>query len=375
MTVRVLVVDDEAGIRTAIKRAIENVRERFDGIDEEIIYETVLAEDGDACLKHLSDGLGDIVLLDYKLPGVDGLEILRRLGQMKHDGVVVMMTAYASLETASDTTKLGAYDFLAKPFTLDEMRYSLRKATQHLVLRRQAEQLAAEKKQVRFQFISVLAHELKSPLGAVEGYLRIIKDQVAGDTIEAYSDVVDRSLVRLEGMRKLIFDLLELTRLESGQKERDLRQIDLNEIVAYCAESVQTQAAERGIHLSVKVADGLKMFGDRTELEIIFNNLLTNAVKYNRDSGSVTLKVGAKAGKISITCADTGIGMKPEEVDRLFGEFVRIKNEKTKHITGSGLGLSILKKIVSLYDGSISVKSIPAEKTTFTVKLTQGDVP
>jgi signal transduction histidine kinase len=117
------------------------------------------------------------------------------------------------------------------------------------------------------------------------------------------------------------------------------------------------------------------MRGDRGELEIILNNLLSNAVKYNRDGGRVDVSVEEVDGNAQVKVADTGIGMSQEEADKLFGEFVRIKNAKTRNIMGSGLGLSIVKKLTQMYNGSIDVQSAPDEGTTFTVRLDRETAP
>ena len=144
------------------------------------------------------------------------MDVLDALSGMGRDVLTIMITAYATFETAVKATKLGAYDFLAKPFTPDELRYAVRKATSQLILSRQARKLAEEKRQVRFNFISVLAHELKAPLNAVEGYLNILATTEADQNLA----MVERSIVRVDGMKKLISDLLDLTRIESGQRER-----------------------------------------------------------------------------------------------------------------------------------------------------------
>ena len=137
-----------------------------------------------------------------------------------------MITAYASIETAVTATKRGAYDFLAKPFTPDELKSTIRKAAARLILAKQTRKLAEEKRQVRFEFIRVLGHELKAPLNAVEGYLRMFKDRSLGDDPAAYDEGIDRSLMRIDGMRKLIADLLDMTQIESGRKNRQLAEVD-----------------------------------------------------------------------------------------------------------------------------------------------------
>jgi signal transduction histidine kinase len=367
---RILVVDDEMGMRLGVMRALRNFKVDLPDIGSSVNLELDQAETGEAGLEKIhSENPPDIVLLDHKLPGIHGLDVLDKVVQEKLDLLVVMITAYASLETAVSATKKGAYDFLAKPFTPDELKSTIQKTAKHLLLRRNARKLAEEKRQVRFQFISVLAHELKSPLAAVEGYLHILEDPTTADNEKMYNQIVERSLIRVEGMRKLILDLLDLTRIESGKKKRELKDVDLINVLSFSVENVTPDANKRDIQINLDTPEELHMTADRGEIEIILNNLLTNAVKYNKDGGSVDVDIEDTENTAIINVADTGIGMEKEDVEKLFQEFTRIKNEKTKNILGSGLGLSILKKLVDMYNGEIDVESEPNVGTTFTITL------
>ena len=249
------------------------------------------------------------------------------------------------------------------------MKATIRKAAARLILAKQTRRLVEEKRQVRFQFVRTSGHELKAPLNAVEGYLQLIKDRRLGDDMAAYAEMVDRSLVRLDGMRKLIADLLDMTRIESGQKNRRIEEIDLVQTARAAMETQLPEARARGIVLDLHAEGPVRMAADRGEIEMVLNNLLSNAVKYNRDGGRVDITLGRSGKRVTIAVADTGIGMSEEETSKLFGEFVRIRNEKTAEILGSGLGLSILKKLAALYGGEASVQSTPGAGSRFTVVL------
>jgi len=210
---------------------------------------------------------------------------------------------------------------------------------------------------------------MKAPIAAIEGYLQMIHERSVGDKLEDYDHMLDRCLIRIEGMRKLIADLLDLTSIESGQRQRKLSSVDMAEIARQAIENVKAEAQRRDITIQLDMPPGLLMEADRTEIEMIFNNLISNSVKYNRDHGQVGISVGMSGDEIRIQVQDTGIGMTQEETQRLFSDFSRIKNEKTRHILGSGLGLSTLKKIVMLYNGDIAVKSKPDVGSTFTATL------
>jgi len=175
-------------------------------------------------------------------------------------------------------------------------------------------------------------------------------------------------------MRKLIVDLLDLTRIESGQKKRELDQVDLLEVARLALETSAPEAVERDVTIQLRHFEPTAMLADRNEIEMVFNNLVSNAVKYNKKGGSVAVDVARKGDEVTVSVADTGIGMTEEEAARLFDSFVRIKNEKTFGILGSGLGLAIVKKVAALYSGEVSVQSAPDAGSTFTVVLRDGKV-
>lgn len=368
-TLQVLAIDDEPGMRRGVVKTLKRFTMSQRDLDAEVNFEVTEADNGKDALAALETGKFDVLLLDYKLPDINGLDILNVIRTKEYDLLTIMMTAYASLEVAVSATKNGAFDFLAKPFSPDELKAVIRKAASNLILRRHARQLDEEKKQVRFQFLSVLAHELKAPLNAIQGYLDIMDNRIGGDKIEDYDKMVKRSLTRINGMRKLIFDLLDLTRIESGQKKRELENTNILEAAINSVESMDPMAAERKITLNLIPTEPVWIYGDSGEFDIIFNNLVSNAVKYNVDNGNVDIDIVKKEDMVTITVSDNGIGMNEEQVAKLFKEFVRFKNEKTRNIEGSGLGLSILKRISLLYNGDVKVDSEENKGTTFTLTL------
>jgi signal transduction histidine kinase len=367
---RLLVVDDEAGMRMAVERALRSFSVELPEQDVRVTVAAEGAESGEEAVEMMETSPPDVILLDHKMRGMSGLDVLSWIADRDLDLITIMITAYASLETAVSATKKGAYDFLAKPFTPAQLKASVRNAVSHLLTARQARRLREERRRVRFQFISVLAHELKAPLGAIEGYLHILKDGTGTDDPAVFERVVDRSMVRLHGMRKLIMDILDLTRIESGEKRRELEEVDLVEVAESARETMEPDADSRDIDISVECdRPRIPVTGDRSELEIVLNNLVSNAVKYNRDGGSVTVRLDSADGTATIAVSDTGIGISEEDREKLFDEFSRIRNDKTRDILGSGLGLSIVKRITSMYDGKVSVESEPGRGSTFTVTI------
>jgi signal transduction histidine kinase len=366
---KILIVDDESGIRMGIKRGLKNLIVSFPFHDDDFEYDIIEAETGEQAIELIDKGGIDIVLLDNKLPGIEGVEVLQYIKDKKFDLAVMMITSYASIDLAVKATNNGAFNFMPKPFTKQELVSSIENITKHLFLKRMTRKMKAEGKKIRFQFLSVLSHELKSPLNAVESYLQIMKDKQAGNDISAYEKMIDRSLERIKAMRSLIMDMLDFTRIESGKKARNIEKLDIIQIARVAVDSIEPAAKERKIRIINNFPDELFFNADRTEIEIIFNNLLSNAVKYNKEEGEVYFSLIKTDNQLVIMVKDTGIGMTEEEKQHLFEEFMRAKNAKTRNITGTGLGLSIMKKIIDLNKGKIDVKSEPDKGSEFKVTL------
>jgi signal transduction histidine kinase len=374
-TIRVLAVDDEPGMRSGIERILLGFSIKVPDIEDEVSFQVDLAENAEEALIKIQTQLPDLLLLDYKMPGMSGLELLEKLESVKNkdEMLVIMITAYASLDTAVSAIKSGAFDFLSKPFTPKELKDKVTKATQSQILSKQVRKLNEERKQVRFQFISVLGHELKSPLSAMEGYLNMIKSRTLGGELVSYDSMIDRCLVRSEQMNKLIMDILELTKIESGRRRRIFVPLRLIDEVQMSVESAMPDAQRRNISLNIDCAPDLTACFDKDEISMLLNNLVTNAVKYNRDGGRVDIRISRDDQFVTFQVQDTGIGLTPAESARLFGEFVRIKNKKTSGILGSGIGLSTVKRIAELNGGTASVDSTPDVGSTFTVRLVENE--
>lgn len=371
-TLSILVVDDEPGIRSGVKRILSGHTVSFPFMDDDYAFECREAATGEEALDILEESPPDILLLDNKLPGIDGMEVLEIIRQRKMDIMVAMITSYASLEVAAKATDDGAWDFIPKPFTPAELKASIDLITKQFFLKRITTRMKEEGKKIRYQFLSVLSHELKSPLNALEGYLELMKGRELGESMEDYDQVLDRSLQRVEGMRSLIMDLLDFTKIRLERKEEKIERVDLRERARMALSTINLLAIQRNIAIAF---EGEEVFyqADPSDLDILFNNLLSNAVKYNREGGRVILSVRRMENRVEILVEDTGIGMSEEEVSQLFREFARIKNTRTRGISGSGLGLSIVDKIASLYGGKVHVESSPDTGSIFRVILPDNE--
>jgi len=366
---KVLVIDDEPGIRSGVSRILNNFNVNYPFMDEDYTFEVIEAPTGEEGISVIDRSRPDIALLDNKLPGMQGVEVLEYIRNKKYDIVVAMITSYASLDVAVKAHRFGATDFIPKPFTPQELKSSIENIAKQLYLKRITNKLNEEGRKVRYQFLSVLSHELKAPLNAVEGYLRMMQDRQSGDRIDDYETPIERSLQRIQGMRNLIMDLLDFTKIRFERKEEKIEEVNLADIASGAIVTAQPSAIQMEVTVDLIIRSDTIIMADPTDMEIIFNNLVSNSVKYNKTGGKAEIILDSDEDDVIIAFSDTGIGIKDSDKENLFDEFTRIRNEKTRNISGSGLGLSIVKKVVELYNGTIRVESKPDIGTTFTIRL------
>ena len=366
---KVLVIDDEPGIRSGVSRILRDFHVTYPFMDEDYSFEILEAATGEDGIAIIEQNKPDILLLDNKLPGIQGVEVLEYVRERKYDIVIAMITSYASLDVAVRATRDGATDFIPKPFTPQELKSSIENITKQQYLKRITHKLQQDGKKIRYQFLSVLSHELKAPLNALEGYLRMMQEKQAGERIDDYATQIDRSLQRIQGMRNLIMDLLDFTKIRLERKEEKIQEVDLAAVASGAIVTVQPYAIQMEVTVNLEVRSAAIIMADPGDMDIIFNNLISNAVKYNKFGGNAEITIDSADTEVIIVFSDTGIGMTKADSENLFTEFVRIKTEKTRNISGSGLGLSIVKKVIELYHGSINVESTPDIGTIFTVRL------
>jgi len=334
-TLKILVVDDEPGIRSGIVRILRNFRVDYPFMDEVYEFSIIEASTGEEAIDLIEKEMPEIALLDNKLPGIQGVEVLEYIKKKQYEIIVAMITSYASLELAVKATHDGAIDFIPKPFTPQELKSSLENITKQIFLKRMARQMKNEGKQVRFQFLSVLSHELKAPLNAVEGYLNIMKERQLGTNLNDYNEVIDRSLKRLQGMRNLILDLLDLTKIESGKPSQKIQNTNLVEVIRTSIEIMMPFAIQKDVEVNLDAPEKMNKYLDPEEMEIVFNNLISNAIKYNNPGGKVDITLREDEGKTMITVEDTGIGINADDQQELFKDFVRIKNPKPETLAAA----------------------------------------
>jgi two-component system phosphate regulon sensor histidine kinase PhoR len=198
----------------------------------------------------------------------------------------------------------------------------------------------------------------------------VVVDGLAGDLTSKQSDLLGKAKEKTKGMITLVNDILDYQRIQEGKSIQKIEYLDLAEILKRTVELMRLSAEEKGLSLTCEIAEGLPSFsGDRGGMEAVFVNLISNSIKYTPKGGNVNMSLSKAGRDIRFKVVDNGIGIPPEGIDQIFEKFYRIKTQETKTISGSGLGLSIVKGIVDAHNGSIRAESQAGKGATFTVSL------
>jgi len=483
----ILVVDDEMGIREGCKRALS--AEGY-AVDD--------AEDGNAGLEKVMENAYDLLLVDLMMPGISGLELIAKIHLIDPEIISVVITGYATIETAVEAMKKGAYDYLPKPFSPDALIAVVKRGLEKRTLRQEAKKLYEERDQrllelvnersrmrtiigcmadgvlvanmegclvlwnaasvkmlksrgfdvageplenyidnqamvdaikevlsakdesfsmvsreieiegdlktvlmaniapirdekgnilgavsvirditqlkeidkIKSQFVSMVAHELRAPLAAIKGWLEIVITGEGGGDEEQQKQWLERARDRSDSLLALVNDLLEINRMEAGKIAQKMESVQVTDIVRKILDFMKPEAEKKSITIVDKLPENLPLIqADKRDMEKLFTNLITNAIKYNTENGSVTIEGEVDGSFVCCRVKDSGIGISPENLDHIFDDFYRADDERVRKITGTGLGLTIAKKIVDSHFGRIGVESKVGQGSAFSVCL------
>ncbi len=267
--------------------------------------------------------------------------------------------------------KCGAYDFLPKPFSPDELRLIVNRGLEHYRLSLEMRRSEMERALLKRRFITFVSHQLQTPLVAVHQYLDVLKrlDNTESATAKR-QEWLDRCLKRTDELQALIKDWLSLAKIEGESFSRQWIKVDLQRIIADILRTYEQMAATNSVSLESNIPENIYFVrGDLNCLSVVFDNLIVNAIKYNKPGGKVTVSAELLGGEVAFAVADTGVGIPEKYRPLLFEEFFRIQGEGNKRTPGNGLGLSICRRLVSEMGGSISVDSEVNVGSTFRVRL------
>lgn len=480
---KILIVEDDKGLRLSTQKLL--VRKGYD---------VNVVENGSDGIDLADKNDYDILLIDLRLPDISGLEVLEKIKTAKPTTVCFIYTAYPTIESAIEATRLGAYNYLTKPFTPEEMLNQIVKGMRQRKILLESEALKIEREKnllaiaheksrlntiieaissgvllfntqrkvvyynracfqklnlesisieekildkiphqisslvnkiftsadihksytteveilpeskliveatcspvphpdgtiagvvivlknitglkkienLKSQFVSMVAHELKSPLVAVLGYLDILTNQNLTIPTEKRIEYLNRSSLRIKSSMDLVNDLLDISRIELQTKHREIEKLNVAEVIKRSIEDQELVIKEKNLIVVIEgnEKEEILLKFDKNEFSKIINNVLSNAVKYNKQNGSIFIRTKIINNKFTLEIEDTGIGLKEEDRKKIFMQFFRAKNKFTRNINGTGLGLSIVKTLVEANHGKIDVESVADKGTKFII--------
>lgn len=390
---RLLVVDDEQSVSITIKAILEQ-----EG------YEVFAVQSAVEALDLLAQRSFDVALVDLRLDRVDGVDLLEAIHTRQPDCVAIVLTGYASLESAVRAIRKGAYDYLTKPCDLDELKLTVARALERVTLvralrervadleaanakirsladdlQRRVDQATAdlsrkvdelamanarleEAHRQRDEFISMVVHELRQPLTTVGGYAQLL----ARPNVPPEAQEQARAAIVTETRRlaRLVQDLADVSRLTSGRFRIQPTCCDLVEIAREQVELARVSAGQQV--LSLVAPERLPIVCDPDRIAQVLSNLLANAVKY-APGGEIRVTLSASEGHALVSVSDQGPGIPEDRVEAIFQPYVRLAARGAP--PGSGLGLFIARGIVEAHGGRIQVESVAGAGSTFVVVL------
>lgn len=357
---RILVVDDEVGFREGCRRALAPR-----GYDVDV---AATGTEGWTKVQH--DGF-DLVLIDIRMPDMSGIELLAKIREFDPDIICMIITGYATVDLAVEAMKLGAYDFISKPFSSDNLALAVRNGLERRRLEQEtrrlqhveeeAERLRQEQArleeldQVKSAYVRRVAHELRAPLAAIRSFLTIIMQGYGSK--EKQQDMLERSAERADQMLETINDLLNLARLKSVKHAGRGDLIAVEDLLDKVVSLHRPEAEAKRLRFSVESRPCPRIAADPVHIEQLWTNLISNAIKYTPKGGQVRVRLSHEAGEIAGEVSDTGIGIGEEDLPHLFDEFFRTEQAKALTRHGTGLGLAIVKETVEEYGGRVTVES------------------
>ena len=331
-------------------------------------FEIDTAVSGEEGLAKARTGKYDVVVTDLKMPGLGGMDVLHALRKEQPETIVVIFTGYANVETAREALKNGAFDYIPKPFTPEEIREVVHNAVK-------ARAGSAEAKMI--DLMAIVSHELKSPLAAVQTTAETLYRGYFGKLEPAQQKILETILRNCEYLEDVIRSYIDLSKMGIDDLDAFRKEMKIGaDAIAGTVAVPEIKDNLRRMPIVVDIKDDPTVLGDAQLLKIVVRNLINNAVKYGREETPVRVTLEKIGGEAVLSVRNEGVGIPPEDIqNRLFRKFVRLKQKGTEGVKGSGLGLYICKKIVEKHNGRIWADGEAGSWVAFHVALPAVERP
>jgi two-component system, sensor histidine kinase and response regulator len=384
----ILCIDDESIVLDSLKEQIQK------GLQGTFTVE--IAESGDEALEIFEELLHDgievpIVIADFIMPGMKGDALLEKLHDLKPSTKKILLTGQASLEGIGNAiNKANLYRFISKPWEKDDLIMTLQEALisydqgKTIMLQndelRELNQSLEKKVELRTRelnelnatkdkFFSIIAHDLKNPFNTMMGFTELMLDNLKDYSYEKLKEFISILHDTSKQSYALLENLLEWSRSQTGRLQMNVERVDLHDLIEENINLLSNLAAKKKILLNNDIRQGDFVKADINMVHTVIRNLVSNAIKYTREGGSITLDASESNGFYEVSVSDTGVGIKPENLQKLFRIDITYTTHGTADETGTGLGLILCKEFITKNKGDIWVESEFGKGSTFRFTL------
>lgn len=356
----ILIVDDNESIRTTLQ---------FILMDNNYNVESV--ENGKEAIEKVKEKFFNIAILDYRLPDVDGVILGKNIREINNDIEVIILTGKASLESAVDAMRKGLYDYLIKPVDPENLIKTIDNALKKQYLIMENKRLLWELKKSNKELerlnnfkdglISIVSHDLRSPITSLKGFNKIFLDGYVGKLTEKQREIIEMENNSIDTMMEIINNVLDTRQIDAGKFEMKKKLIDIkNEVIIPVVKRVTPQINEKKLKVDINCEEDLpKVNLDCGRISQVIQNLLQNAIKFTSENGKIDVNIlRTEKEQLEVQVKDTGRGISVKDLDFIFEAFyTKDDNKKNGPASGRGLGLAICKQIIKAHNGTIWAES------------------
>lgn len=365
----IFVIDDDPAMRLSCEKILKK---------EGYLAETF--EDGQQGLERIQEQHPDLLVVDLKMPRIGGIDVIKTVNKIDPNISLVVITGYATIDTAVEAMKAGAYDFLPKPFTPDELRLIVNRGLERSELSKKSQRLTTELqtineelRQINRNYMEILgfvSHEVKNALGNMIGSVALIEQETLGQVNELQREMLTlflRNCIRLQDM---IRNYLDLSRLEKGEITIQKQFINYNEvIITPVVKDLLPAVQMKNMTIEREIPESLTIYADPDLLKIVLSNLINNAIKYGKPHGKIRIDSQDTGSTWLLGVWNEGEGIPKEKLSNLFSKFERLDTASSIHESGSGLGLYITRELIERQGGQIWAESEYGKWVWFQLRL------
>jgi len=349
--IRLLIIDDENIVHKSCNRILRASQ-----------FEITNAHSGEEGLELVEKNDFDLVLTDLMMPGISGMEVLDRLIKDKPEIVVIVFTGFATVDSAREALKKGAFDYIPKPFTPKELTDVLNNAVNERAERSGKNTL---------DLMAVVSHDLQSPIAVVHSSADTLHKGYFGELEPKQQKALEAILRNCEYLEDIIRSHIEFSKVDLENMASFKEKLDLvDEVLLPIVDSAEYRDNLKKIEIETDFSSRPIVNADPNLLKIVVTNLVTNAIKYGRERGKVRIRTDESDGEVIVSFWNEGVGMTQEQIDeKLFKKHSRLKQKGTEGVKGNGLGLFICKNIIEKHQGRIWAESKVGEWAEFKFTL------